>query len=292
MASACVICGEEGISRKREIKDHSISGEVFTLATCQTCGFEFTSDAPDVNTIGPYYIDDDYISHSDKKSSIFDHLYHLARRFMLAKKVRLINRLKPDKGQLLDIGSGTGYFIHQARTNGWSVRGVEVSESAKVLCRDKFGIEAMDNDAIHQLPDSSIDIITLWHVLEHVHDLNGYWKQFQRMLNASGYLVIAVPNIQSTDAGIYGSYWAAIDVPRHLWHFRPEDIVRLAEKHQFVLKDMKGMPLDAYYVSMLSERYLGRPFGVFRGLMNGLRANIFSDVTHKSSIIYILQKKP
>jgi 2-polyprenyl-3-methyl-5-hydroxy-6-metoxy-1,4-benzoquinol methylase len=291
MAITCTICGGKPLETSQKIKDHSISGEVFTLSECANCGFEFTSDAPDSKSIVPYYIDDTYISHSDKKSSITDHLYHWARNFMLARKVRLLNSLQKQKGHLLDIGSGTGYFIHQVKQDGWNVQGIEVSESAKGTCRDKFGIEALDNDELWTLEHRSFDAITLWHVLEHVHDLNEYWAQFHNLLKDTGHLIIAVPNIQSKDSKIYQDHWAALDVPRHLWHFKPSDISLLAQNHGFTLVEMKGMPLDAYYVSILSEKYLGHKLALIRGLLNGFRANLLGGVKDKSSIIYILQKK-
>jgi SAM-dependent methyltransferase len=213
---------------------------------------------------------------------------------MLKKKKHLVQRYSGDKGRLLDIGSGTGYFLKTMKDAGWSISGVEVDDTARSLCLSKFDIEAVPSLKDASVGEHEYDAITMWHVMEHVHDLNGYWETFKNKLSSNGTLIIAVPNPESLDAEYYGSAWAAWDVPRHLWHFRSQDMERLASKHGFHLVTKNPMPLDAYYVSILSEKYQGSNAltsllsGLFRGWISNLKSRRVED---RSSIIYIFKQK-
>lgn len=255
------------------------------------CGFTFTADAPDMQAIGPYYKHEDYISHSDTRRSLTDHMYHFARSIMLRRKKNVVGSLREKPGRLLDIGSGTGYFPHTMRNAGWSVSGVEVDADARQLSISKFDLEVAESFQDADFEKASIDVISMWHVLEHVHGLNDYWKMFDEVLDPNGHLVIAVPNLKSVDAQYYGSFWAAYDVPRHLWHFSHDDMKRLGEKHGFQLYHSLPMPLDAFYVSILSEKYKGSDLQLLKGLWRGLLSYIKAkDVKASSSIIYIFKK--
>lgn len=286
----CVICGHEEKLPYMEVRDHSISRETFHLKTCAKCGFISTADAPDQGAIGRYYESDDYISHSDTRKNLTSRLYHLARKRMLATKRGWVNKFAGQNGRLLDIGSGTGYFLNEMQQHGWNAEGIEVNKNAREASIRNFSLHVSPPNAVDDLENGSFDVITLWHVLEHVHNLNEYWKMFSRLLAPDGVLFIAVPNITSYDARHYGDSWAALDVPRHLWHFRPEDIQRLADKHGFEMESMIGMPLDGYYVSILSERYKHSTMGLVKGFWRGLLSQIKASDDHKmSSVVYVLK---
>ncbi len=288
LVKTCPICGSDGLEHRLTVLDHSISGEEFEIVGCPNCGMGITQPQPIPADIGRYYESEDYISHSNTSKGLVNNLYHRVRKYMLGQKRKLVESYA-HTGKLLDIGAGTGYFIHHMRTHGWDVTGLEPDASAREVGRTELGVSIHDTAVMSELGASSYDVITMWHVLEHVHDLNHQFKEIQRLLAPDGTLVIAVPNPTSSDARKYGSYWAGYDVPRHLWHFSPESMEELFDKHGFRLVKMQGMPFDAFYVSLLSEKYkqngLGLVTGGFAGLSTNLKA--ISDNTKASSLIYV-----
>ena len=291
---ACPLCGGTQLERALTCVDHSVSGEVYHLCRCRACGFLFTQDFPAEAEIGRYYETPDYISHSDTRRGLVNTVYHWARAYMLGRKARLVMReAHRTRGRLLDIGTGTGYFPHAMDERGWQVRAVEKNAGARIFAKEHFGLDVLPDHVLPTLPDRGFDVITLWHVMEHLEHLNKTWEQLHRLLDDGGVLVVAVPNCSSADARRYGPYWAAYDVPRHLWHFTPDTIQRLAAKHGFILAARHPMPLDAFYVSMLTERYLHHRLPFLRGLLAGTWA-WFSTLAAKersSSMIYVFRKK-
>jgi len=211
---------------------------------------------------------------------------------MLERKWRIIQKHSQGKsvGSLLDVGAGTGYFLNHIQSKGWIVKGIEISDKARAFCRAHFGIEALPTPELFQLSDR-YDVISLWHVLEHLYDFHKYVAQFKALLKDDGVLIIAVPNHSSYDAQKYGSDWAAYDVPRHLWHFTPSDFETITQKHGLKLMAKYAMPLDAFYVSMLSEQYRGGS-AMLGGGISGLLSNLKSigNADRSSSVIYVLGK--
>lgn len=243
--------------------------------------------------MGRYYKSEDYISHSDSKKGIANKLYHVARVLMLEKKlksIKMVTGLK--KGKLLDIGSGTGYFINHIKSAGWDVRGIEQDSDAATYSIKNFGLDVKGPDELYKLENQEFDVITMWHVLEHVHDLDGYMKVIGDNLKNDGTLVLALPNHKSVDAKKYGEFWAAWDVPRHIWHFSPETLEVFAKKYAFKIVHKLPMPLDAFYVSMLSEKYKGAGSPMIPGFVTGIKAwfKTLNDPMKSSSIIYFLKK--
>ena len=274
--------------------DHYATGETFSICRCRDCGFMFTQGVPVEAEIGRYYDSPDYISHSDTRQGWTNRIYHWVRRFMLVRKVWLVKRCSGlSHGTLLDIGTGTGYFPDRLQKAGWTVTAIEKSASARAFARDRFGLEALPAEAFGQLPAASFDVITLWHVLEHLEALNGTWEQLYRLLKPDGVLVIAVPNPNSYDAAYYGERWAAYDVPRHLWHFAPSIMQRFGAKHGFILAERHPMPFDAFYIAMMTERYCRRKAPFLRGLWVGVKAWMASlgRKERSSSMIYVFRKK-
>lgn len=292
--TTCPSCGASTFSEELKAKDFLVSGETFSIVSCRQCHLFFTQNVPDENSIGAYYQSENYISHSDTNKGIINRLYHLIRTFTLRGKRNLINKTaKLQGGNLLDIGSGTGSFLQVMQQSGWKVTGLEPNESARKIAADTHEIETYGPEHATQLPDHSVDVVTMWHVLEHVHRLDEQIRQIERLLADDGYLFVAVPNHTSWDAAHYGNYWAAWDVPRHLYHFSPESMRQLMETRGMEIVATRPMWFDSFYVSMLSEKYKTGKSGLIRSFITGLRSNMKSGKNHErcSSLIYIIKKK-
>jgi 2-polyprenyl-3-methyl-5-hydroxy-6-metoxy-1,4-benzoquinol methylase len=289
--AVCPVCNSNSTAPLFDVIDHSVSGEVFPVWCCNACAVAFTVGVPDIEHIGPYYQSDVYISHSETKKGLVNKLYHLVRKITLKQKVKLVENVSGlNKGKLLDIGSGTGAFASAMKEAGWKVVALEPDEAARNNARAIHGVHALSGEQIYTVSEQ-FDVITLWHVLEHVHDLQGYVNRFVQMLKPGGRLIIAVPNYTSKDAAIYGTDWAAWDVPRHLYHFSPDSIKQLMNRNGMEVKEMKPMWFDSFYVSMLSEQY--RKGSMIRGVVNGLRSNIHAlgNTSRCSSVIYVIGKQ-
>lgn len=289
----CPVCGSADLKNVLQATDHTVSGEQFAIAECNVCTLRFTQDVPDESSIGPYYRSEKYISHTNTSTGLINRLYHFVRKRTLTGKRKLVQKATSlSAGRLLDIGSGTGAFLHEMKQNGWDTTGLEPYTPARKLARELYGLDIYENNQLFQLPASHFHAITMWHVLEHVHDLNGYIKQIKTLLQEKGKLVIAVPNYTSADAAIYKEYWAAYDVPRHLYHFSPRSMQVLMEKHGLRIQQYKPMWYDSFYIAMLSSRYKNGSTNLLAACWNGLRSNLKAagDVKRCSSVIYIVGK--
>lgn len=253
---SCPLCNSPQQVAGRTVQDHSISGEAFSLAVCSSCGFCFTNPRPGAAAIGRYYQGDNYISHNTTSATFRDKLYRLARSWALGRKHATIHALQPN-GRVLDVGCGTGDFLAHLMSRGYMVEGVEPSLLAREQAIANHSLRVVP--ALEQLEKHErYQVVTMWHVLEHVPDLRATFKKLFALLADRGLLLIAVPDRQSWDAAHYGSTWAAWDVPRHLSHFRRPDVHRLLREHGFELVATRKMWLDALYIAMLSEQYKGR----------------------------------
>lgn len=289
--SSCPVCNSTRIREAIKIKDHSVSGVTFSVWECQDCTFRFTQHVPDSEAIGPYYKSEAYISHSNTQKGLVNQLYHKVRKITLSTKRKLIEKMTGHAtGNLLDIGAGTGAFASFMAQSGWRVTGLEPDTEARKIAADVHRIQLLPIDELFRLPVQHYDAITLWHVLEHVHDLDGYMKQLKRLLKPGGLLFIAVPNYTSYDAQRYKDYWAAYDVPRHLYHFSPRSMKKLLEVNSLKLKSCKPMWFDSFYVSMLSEKYLTGQPNLLKGAWVGAISNMkaFSGNERCSSLIYCI----
>lgn len=251
-----------------------------------------TQDVPDQDSIGSYYESEDYISHSDSRKGMMDRLYHRARSIMLDQKLKLLKQYSGLRsGHLLDIGSGTGYFMQHAQNAGWQVLGIEPNEKARTFSQEQFGLEVKDERSLMNFEDNRFDAVSMWHVLEHVHELKAYLEQIHKILKPKGIYLLALPNSQAKDAGVYKEHWAAWDVPRHLYHFNPNAIEELCRRFQFELVGKKMMPFDPFYISLLSERYRTGSSSLISGILKGSKYFWSSkrNVDQSSSIIYLLR---
>lgn len=289
----CPVCGNDNFVVHLTATDHLVSGEIFQLKRCVRCSLVLTSDPPEERDLGQYYLSEDYISHSDRKKSITEVLFHLARRFMLRRKFSLIKDIAGSKiGDLLDIGSGTGYFAGFMKEKGWDVTGIEISERARQYSFSKFGVEALPPDQIDSLTDKKFDCITLWHVLEHFYDPASWLDEIRRLLKDEGKCIVAVPNIDSSDSKWFGCNWAALDVPRHLWHFSVPTLTGLASGHGFRVIRQKPMFFDLFYISILSYKNQRKKLPLIRGVLTGsflATRNLFRNGC-ASSVIFVLEK--
>jgi 2-polyprenyl-3-methyl-5-hydroxy-6-metoxy-1,4-benzoquinol methylase len=286
--SLCPVCGGTELKPFLTTTDFTLSKEEFSLVECSVCNLVITSPRPETIDLGKYYQSNDYISHTSKANTLADVLYLIARKFTLRSKRKLVNNLQQVKGNLLDIGCGTGDFLATCRDDGWKVYGVEPNESAALSAKQK-GIQTIETlDKV----SGSFQLITLWHVLEHIPDLNETLQKIRALLSPDGVLLIAVPNHSSADGKTYKEYWAGFDVPRHLWHFNQQNMEQLLSKNSLTLQKTLPLVLDAFYVSLLSEAYQGR--GVIRyftAFITGLKSNWKARKTKEySSLIYISTK--
>ena len=266
-------------------KDHSVSQEEFTLLYDESSDMLITDPQP--NELEKYYESEDYISHTDASESFVDKIYQAVKKYSLNKKVRLINGLTSDKKSLLDIGAGTGDFLLTAKNKGWKIDGVEPNKSARNKALEK-GLKLEED--LSALSKEKYNVISLWHVLEHLPNLEEQIKTIKSKLEKDGVLIVAVPNYKSYDAKHYKNFWAAYDVPRHLWHFSKSAIENIFGEHQMKVVKTKPMLFDAFYVSLLSEKYKSGKQNLFKAFYRGLRSNIYAMRTKEhSSVIYIIK---
>ena len=274
----------------KKVKDHSVSGEFFQLIENTEYGFLETTPQPSAEALPDYYKSEDYISHTDSKRNLFESVYHVVRKISLKQKLKLINSFNSKEKNLLDIGCGTGDFLQVAKQNRWSVSGIEPNAQARAIANNKTNNSVFEIDQLLKFQPASFDVISLWHVLEHLPNLEEQIQIFKKLLKPNGTLIIAVPNYKSYDAKYYKEFWAAFDVPRHLWHFNKESISKLVSKVSMEVVQIKPMYFDAFYVSLLSEKYKKGKMNFLRGIFIGLLSNFKSIRTKEvSSLIYIIK---
>ena len=290
----CPLCKSSAIKKRFACVDEFATGEQFDFFECTACGIAFTQNVPDEKEIDRYYESPTYISHSNTSKGFVNRVYHIVRRIMLQKKARKVEMLTGLKnGRLLDYGAGTGHFARIMETRGWSVTAIEKNGKARELALKEFGFEMLPVEALSTIKDKELDVVTMWHVMEHIQEPDRMWDELHRILGDKGIAIIAVPNSASYDALKYKEHWAAYDVPRHLWHFTPSAIAQWGEKHGFVLDGQYTMPFDGFYISMLSEQYKGSRLHTIRGFWNGFKGWLLQcrRSSASSSIIYVFGKR-
>ena len=291
--TTCPVCDSTHFQHVLSVKDFTVSEESFSIMECATCSLRFTQDVPAKSSMSAYYASEDYISHTDTSKGLINKMYKKVRQVTLKQKAAWVQTAsRKQNGRLLEIGSGTGAFASQMKDQGWNVTGLEPDERARQKALETYNIILHPVEELYTLAPATFDAIVLWHVLEHVHDLHDYMKKFRELLSPEGVLIIAVPNYTSTDAKIYKEYWAAYDVPRHLYHFSPVAMKKLVEKHHMIIKEYKPMWYDSFYISLLSSKYKKGETSWMPALYNGMRSNMdaLTQVRNCSSITYIIQK--
>ncbi len=268
------------------VKDYSVSQETFELLHDEELDMLITHPQPSLEKLPSYYESVDYISHTDGNKSLFEKMYQFVKTIALKNKLKLINSQSP-KGRILDIGAGVGDFLTVAKNDGWETIGIEPSDKAKKIAKNK-GVSFAES--LSELESNSFDVITMWHVLEHVPDLENQIKELKRLIKPTGTVIIAVPNFKSYDAEYYGKFWAAYDIPIHLWHFSKTAIQKLFAKEDLELKEVLPMKFDSFYVSLLSEKYKTGNMNFIKAFFVGCKSNWKgSQNSEYSSHIYVLK---
>ncbi len=272
----CIYCGMQTGEKVLNLKDHYLTGEDYLIVRCSKCHLLQTHPRPPYDKIGFYYASEKYISHSAKHESLFSKIYGLVQTINFSSKYRFAIRDRR-AGAILDIGCGNGAMLNHFVKMGWSGTGIEPGDSARNIAKSEYKLNVFDETKLAEFEDKSFDVITLWHVLEHVYNLHERLAEIKRLLKSDGTLVVALPNPRSFDAQFYGAHWAAYDVPRHLYHFTPELIEKIMLDYGLKLQDARTLWFDSYYVSLLSEEYRGSGFfGKIRAIMIGGYSNLIS----------------
>lgn len=288
----CPCCQAPQFETFLKCKDYTVSGEIFTIVNCLACGFKFTNPRPPDSEIGRYYKSENYISHTNTSKGIISKLYHIVRNYTLKKKINLVSK-HVSRGTIIDYGSGTGMFLNVCKNAGWKVYGMEPDEDARKISSQISVSSFPDKSSLKEaLGSGKANAITLWHVLEHVNDLQESLSFFHENLHKDGVLIIAVPNYLSFDAVHYKEYWAAYDVPRHLYHFDIKTIDLLLSSAGFKLIETQPMKFDSFYVSMLSEKYKTGSINYLKAFITGLKSNLKANTNKDySSVIYVFKQK-
>ena len=293
---SCPLCGTNRFAKLIECRDHLVSGEVFGIEQCESCGLKMTNPRPLSDHLSRYYQSQDYIAHTDQGNNLVNRLYKIVRFFTLRTKRRLIERFA-DIGSILDIGCGTGAFLRVCRQGGWEIAGVEPDENARQRAAALNGtviyadLQDLDAGRPAYRTGRRFQAITLWHVLEHLPDLHGSLAAIKERLAEKGLLLIAAPNVESYDCRYFKEFWAAYDVPRHLYHFSAATMRRLVEKHQLAVERILPIWLDAFYISLLSTKYRDGKSGYLTSVGAGLRSNAstWTRQNNYSSLIYLIR---
>jgi 2-polyprenyl-3-methyl-5-hydroxy-6-metoxy-1,4-benzoquinol methylase len=283
----CPACGHLTFQNFLICPDHSVTGVSFALVQCQHCSHVFTNPKPDKSQLPNYYKSNQYISHTNRALNPVQWIYKLVRSQTVKNKEKLIRRLINKTGSLLDFGCGTGHFLNYCAERNWKVLGIEPDNQARKIAKENGNtiLDSLDSTTDH------FDIITAWHVLEHVPEPKDTLQKLLSKLNPSGKIVLGLPNHKSLDAIHYSSFWAGYDVPRHLSHFNKKSVKELASRLKLKIEAILPMHYDAYYVSMLSEKYMGNRLSPVKGFLTGKKSNTAAAKTGEySSLIYILSK--
>jgi 2-polyprenyl-3-methyl-5-hydroxy-6-metoxy-1,4-benzoquinol methylase len=284
----CPLCNSDNLDLHIKAVDHNFSLDEFTIVNCKNCSFKFTNPRPTEESIYKYYKSENYISHTSSNKGLFNKVYLRVRSYQFGRKLKIINSEIENKGGLLDVGCGTGDFLNYCKGAGWNVTGLETDDMARnfALSENKVNVLKSLDEVIHS--KKKFDVITLWHVLEHVYKIDDYIKKLKSLLNDNGILILGLPNNCSYDAKYYNKSWYAYDPPIHVSHFNIKNINDIKEKYHF--KELKVHPLifDAYYISMLSEKKMGGK--ILRGIIKGWQSNRKAKSNGQySSLMYVIR---
>ena len=290
MNDKCPWCGSENAQLHLELKDLFLTQEQFKILECKDCRLLYTTPRPNKEEIGRYYKSDEYYSHQENKEGFIPKVYEKVKSINLKNKYHIAAE-KTRKGKILDIGCGVGDFLHTMEQQGWDCTGVEPSEDAKAIARKRIKAQLLSSEEQENLPEGSFDVITMWHVLEHVDALRWQIQQLYRLCKRGGKIVIALPNYRSYDGQYYKAEWAAYDVPRHLNHFDQKTLINLFEENEMKHVKTKKLYWDAFYISYMSEKYRQHSLPLVRGVFRGMISNLKARMTGEwSSLIYVFER--
>lgn len=281
------MCGNDGHTEFLHSADYFFTKEEFSIVKCNKCNFVYTNPVPAPEKLPSYYETEEYLSHQTEEKSLLGRVYQTIRGINIKRKYHLIETYKAS-GKVLEIGTGTGELLVRFKQNGWKTFGIEPNNKARYFANQQYGLDVHTEEQLDTFPSQSFDVIMLWHVLEHVFDLQKRMKQIKRLLKETGFVFIAVPNINSPDFAKYGKYWAGLDLPRHLYHFNEQSVRKLLQNHALKLIASYPLKFDAYYISLLSEKYAGKKIPYFPAFYNGFRSNLAAKKHNNySSMIFV-----
>ena len=285
----CPVCKSEQFINHLVVKDHAISNESFIICECTNCQLWFTNPRPDEENILKYYDKPNYISHQDKSRNLTDIVYNVIRKYTLEQKLNWLNTRIPKKGRMLDYGCGVGLFPKTCQKNGWEAYGMEPNQKAATIAKVENNVNMVqDFNDLQKL--KKFDAITLFHVLEHIHKLHETIDVLLGRLKKRGLLFLAVPN---RDSGTFKEDWAALDVPRHLYHFNKQSMNFFVDQHQCRVVDTIPLPFDSYYVSLLSHQAKGHKNKYLKAIKSGYQSNKHAKTNDNnySSLLFVIKKK-
>ena len=286
--SKCPLCNSTNISNYMEVKDYFFTQEMFSLSICKECKFVFTNPVP--SNLSKYYETTEYFSHNTSANGVLGKLYSTLRNINIKRKYKLVKKYNKS-GSILDIGCGTGELLSFFKKNNWKTKGIEPNISARTFARENYDLEIEQEKALSTYEPKSFDVISMWHVLEHVPDMHERIKRVSELLKDDGTAYIALPNLNSPDSKKYGNYWSALDVPRHLYHFTQQTFNKLSSLNNMKIIHAEPMKFDSYYVSMLSEKYKNNSMYFLSALISGTISNLKANKNNNfSSMIYVVKK--
>ncbi len=286
----CPACGSSEMTTHLQAKDYTVSKNTFNIVRCAACDLLFTNPRPEAEQASYFYQSENYISHSNTQKGFINKLYHAVRKITLKQKTNLIQGEQKGTKNLLDIGCGNGHFLHACQQDGWNTFGMELDPETAARAAALTGQSIFPNlQAIPEEPQ--FELISLWHVLEHVYEIDAYFEFFKKRINPGGKLLLALPNSKSFDADYFKEFWAAYDVPRHIYHFNPETIQSIAKKHGFKLAKQHGQIFDSFYIALLSHEYKTGSKKLIASFFVGLWSNLIAyfKTGNYSSNIYIFE---
>lgn len=288
MENKCPWCNSENNHQFLKLKDYFLTQEEFEIIECENCKLLFTTPFPTPDKIGSYYKSEDYLSHNDEKKGLFAKIYNSVKKINIKNKFKIAISRQLSAVSLLDIGCGVGDFLLYAKEKGCDITGIEPNDDARKIAEKKLNCKILSPEELQNIPDNSFDVVTMWHVLEHVADLKTEIHHLQRILRKDGRLIVALPNHKSYDAEYYKDKWAAYDVPRHLNHFSQTSIRNIFKETKLQLIDTKPLKWDSFYISMLSEQYMNKKNSFIKGLLTGWKSNRKAKKSGEwSSLVYI-----
>lgn len=231
--TACNLCASDQAELYCEGRDRQLGGERrFRFVRCRQCGLIYLNPRPLRDEMSRYY-PDDYEPFVRPSCSQSGSLAQWGYARYLEKRRKALMRWK-ESGLLLDVGCATGDFLAHMAQYDWQVQGVEPSLSASERARQEHHLDVLTGDLSQsRFPDRHFDVVTLWDVLEHLHDPLGALTEIHRILKDDGLLVIELPSTRCFDARLFGPYWIGLDVPRHLYVFPPAPLKAMLRKAGF-----------------------------------------------------------
>lgn len=286
----CPVCGSKESAIYLRTKDYFLSNEEFDLVQCKNCMLVYTNPIPTPEKLSAYYESNDYLSHKPERKNVMNFIYQSVRNINIRKKYKLVNQYH-SLGRVLEVGIGTGELLNYFKQKGWETLGIEPNDYARNYAINNYKLDVYNENKLNEFEENSMNVIMLWHVLEHVSELNERINQLKRLLKKEGNIFIAVPNLDSPDSKKYKDFWAGLDVPRHLYHFTETSLNNIVKQHSLKIIAKYPMKYDAYYVSLLSEKYLGKRFGPVSAIKNGFMSNWQAKKDNNySSMIFVVSE--